>query len=166
MPLFVPPFTHLLLLSHLSAIKKYLTKEKLFCEVINNKWCSTFSKTFFYYKKYFDKTFSDNWLRFSFLKVILASYGFLKQNKSKLISKNLISVQVAWVRVDTQTILTIHNNVITRNPRISLSRPSSNQWFLHLQRVLPADRGWYMCQINTDPMIHRSGYFEVQGIDV
>ena len=53
--------------------------------------------------------------------------------------------------------------MITRNPRISLSRPSSNQWFLHLQRVQPLDRGWYMCQINTDPMVHRSGYFEVQG---
>ena len=37
-------------------------------------------------------------------------------------------VQVAWVRVDTQTILTIHNNVITRNPRISLSRPEGNKW--------------------------------------
>ena len=40
---------------------------------------------------------------------------------------DLFVFQVAWVRVDTQTILTIHNNVITRNPRISLSRPSNNQ---------------------------------------
>ena len=68
---------------------------------------------------------------------------------------------MAWVRVDTQTILTIHNNVITRNPRISLSRPASNQWFLHIQRVQPVDRGWYMCQINTDPMVHRSGFLDV-----
>ena len=75
----------------------------------------------------------------------------------------LISLKVAWVRVDTQTILTIHNNVITRNPRISLVRPSSNEWSLKLQRVQPNDRGWYMCQINTDPMRHRSGYFEVVG---
>ena len=67
------------------------------------------------------------------------------------------------MRVDTQTILTIHNNVITRNPRISLKRPESNVWTLQLQRVQPDDRGWYMCQINTDPMRHRSGYFEVVG---
>ena len=40
--------------------------------------------------------------------------------------------QVAWVRVDTQTILTIHNNVITRNPRISLSRPGENKWWVLL----------------------------------
>ena len=82
----------------------------------------------------------------------------------KVLSPNeifLILFQVAWVRVDTQTILTIHNNVITRNPRISLKRPASNVWILQLQRVQENDRGWYMCQINTDPMRHRSGYFEV-----
>ena len=37
--------------------------------------------------------------------------------------------------MDTQTILTIHNNVITRNPRISLSRPTAQRWHLHIQRV-------------------------------
>ena len=71
--------------------------------------------------------------------------------------------QVAWVRVDTQTILTIHNNVITRNPRISLSRPGENKWYLHLNSAQESDRGWYMCQINTDPMVHRSGYVQVVG---
>ena len=74
-------------------------------------------------------------------------------------------LQVAWVSVDSQTILSIHNSVITRNPRISLSRPSSNQWFLTIQRVQPSDRGWFMCQINTDPMVYRSGYLEVEGDD-
>ncbi len=29
--------------------------------------------------------------------------------------------------------------------------------------VQETDRGWYMCQINTDPMVHRSGYLEVVG---
>jgi hypothetical protein len=29
--------------------------------------------------------------------------------------------------------------------------------------VQEIDRGWYMCQINTDPMVHRSGYLEVVG---
>ena len=42
-------------------------------------------------------------------------------------------LKVAWVRVDTQTILTIHNNVITRNPRISLSRPGENKWWEFFQ---------------------------------
>merc|ERR1719300_594641 len=75
--------------------------------------------------------------------------------------ENLRNYKVAWVRVDTQTILTIHDNVITRNPRISLSRPGENKWYLHMNSVQESDRGWYMCQINTDPMVHRSGYLEV-----
>jgi len=75
--------------------------------------------------------------------------------------ENLRNYKVAWVRVDTQKILTIQNNVITRNPRISLSRPGENKWYLHMNNVQETDRGWYMCQINTDPMVHRSGYLEV-----
>ena len=82
---------------------------------------------------------------------------------NRLETKGYELFQVAWVRVDTQTILTIHNNVITRNPRISLSRPGENKWYLHMNSVQENDRGWYMCQINTDPMVHRSGYLEVVG---
>jgi hypothetical protein len=33
----------------------------------------------------------------------------------------------------------------------------------HNFSVQEIDRGWYMCQINTDPMVHRSGYLEVVG---
>ena len=72
---------------------------------------------------------------------------------------------MAWVRVDTQTILTIHNNVITRNPRISLSRPGENKWYLHLNSAQESDRGWYMCQINTDPMVHRFVWFTDAELD-
>ncbi|KAJ8985092.1 hypothetical protein NQ317_019777 [Molorchus minor] len=69
--------------------------------------------------------------------------------------------QVAWVRVDTQTILTIHHNVITQNPRISLSYNDHRSWYLHIKNVQEADRGWYMCQVNTDPMRSRQGYLQV-----
>lgn len=71
--------------------------------------------------------------------------------------------QVAWVRVDTQTILSIHHNVITQNPRISLSYNDHRSWFLHIRNVQEADRGWYMCQVNTDPMRSRQGYLQVVG---
>ncbi|ERL84576.1 hypothetical protein D910_02005 [Dendroctonus ponderosae] len=69
--------------------------------------------------------------------------------------------QVAWVRVDTQTILSIHHNVITQNPRISLSYNDHRSWYLHVKNVQEVDRGWYMCQVNTDPMRSRKGYLEV-----
>lgn len=74
---------------------------------------------------------------------------------------NLRGYKVAWVRVDTQTILTIHHNVITQNSRISLSFNDHRSWFLHIKNVHEADRGWYMCQVNTDPMRSRQGYLQV-----
>ena len=75
----------------------------------------------------------------------------------------LYSPQVAWVRIDTQTILTIHHNIITRNQRVSLSHHDREIWRLHLERVQESDRGWYMCQVNTDPMRSQRGFLEVVG---
>ena len=74
---------------------------------------------------------------------------------------HLGSYKVAWVRVDTQTILTIHNSIITRNQRVSLSHREHKEWKLHIADVKEEDRGWYMCQVNTDPMRSRRGYLEV-----
>ena len=76
---------------------------------------------------------------------------------------SLDSPQVAWVRIDTQTILTIHHNIITRNQRVSLSHHDREIWRLHLERVQESDRGWYMCQVNTDPMRSQRGFLEVVG---
>ncbi|RZF44119.1 hypothetical protein LSTR_LSTR014190, partial [Laodelphax striatellus] len=74
---------------------------------------------------------------------------------------NLRSYKVAWVRVDTQTILSIHHNVITQSPRVSLSFNDHRSWYLHIKNVQEVDRGWYMCQVNTDPMRSRQGYLQV-----
>ncbi|XP_063986692.1 lachesin isoform X2 [Diachasmimorpha longicaudata] len=74
---------------------------------------------------------------------------------------NLKRYQVAWVRVDTQTILSIHGNVITQNPRISLSYNDHRSWYLHIKQVQEVDRGWYMCQVNTDPMRSMQGFLQV-----
>ena len=60
---------------------------------------------------------------------------------------HLGSYKVAWVRVDTQTILTIHNSIITRNQRVSLSHREHKEWKLHIANVQEVDRGWYMCQV-------------------
>ncbi|XP_013139539.1 PREDICTED: neurotrimin-like isoform X2 [Papilio polytes] len=74
---------------------------------------------------------------------------------------NLRGFKVAWVRMDTQTILSIHHNIITQNPRISLSYNDHRSWYLHIKNVQEVDRGWYMCQVNTDPMRSRKGYLHV-----
>ncbi|KAL0274756.1 UNVERIFIED_CONTAM: hypothetical protein PYX00_002806 [Menopon gallinae] len=72
-----------------------------------------------------------------------------------------VSFQVAWLRVDTQTILTIAVHVITKNHRIAVANSDKKTWFLHIREVRESDRGWYMCQINTDPMKSQVGYLEV-----
>ncbi|CAG9579787.1 unnamed protein product [Danaus chrysippus] len=74
---------------------------------------------------------------------------------------NLRGFKVAWVRMDTQTILSIHHNIITQNKRISLSYNDHRSWYLHIKNVQEVDRGWYMCQVNTDPMRSRKGYLQV-----
>ena len=74
---------------------------------------------------------------------------------------NLKNYKVAWVSADTQTILSIHHNVITQNPRIVLTHNDHRSWYLHIREVEENDRGWYMCQVNTDPMRSRKGYLQV-----
>ncbi|PSN54838.1 hypothetical protein C0J52_02936, partial [Blattella germanica] len=72
--------------------------------------------------------------------------------------------QVAWLRVDTQTILTIATHVITKNHRIGVTHSDHRTWYLQIRDVRESDRGWYMCQINTDPMKSQVGYLEVVGV--
>ena len=75
----------------------------------------------------------------------------------------LFSFQIAWIKVKTQTILTMDERVVTRNPRISVDKREGNLWQLTIRAVKPSDQGFYMCQINTDPMISEKGYLEVTG---
>ncbi|XP_026830850.1 neurotrimin isoform X2 [Ooceraea biroi] len=75
--------------------------------------------------------------------------------------QDLAGYKVAWLRVDTQTILTIATHVITKNHRIGVTHSDHRTWFLHIREVRESDRGWYMCQINTDPMKSQIGYLQV-----
>uniref|UniRef100_T1GK53 Immunoglobulin V-set domain-containing protein n=1 Tax=Megaselia scalaris TaxID=36166 RepID=T1GK53_MEGSC len=68
---------------------------------------------------------------------------------------------VAWLRVDTQTILTIQNHVITKNQRVGITYAEHKTWQLKIKDIKESDRGWYMCQINTDPMKSQMGYLDV-----
>ncbi|XP_054083643.1 hemicentin-1 [Zeugodacus cucurbitae] len=74
---------------------------------------------------------------------------------------NLQTYKIAWLRVDTQTILTIQNHVITKNHRMSITHSEKRAWILRIRDVKEADKGWYMCQINTDPMKSQVGYLDV-----
>ncbi len=63
----------------------------------------------------------------------------------------------------THSILTIHNKVITRNYRLSLAQADGRNWVLRISNAHESDRGWYMCQVNTDPMRFQKAYVEVVG---
>lgn len=75
---------------------------------------------------------------------------------------NLKGYKVAWIFVETQTILTIHHTIITKNPRFSLARNDHKHWYLRISDVRPSDRGMYMCQVNSDPMMSQVGYLDIQ----
>ncbi|XP_035702138.1 lachesin isoform X2 [Folsomia candida] len=75
--------------------------------------------------------------------------------------ENLGSYKVAFLRVSTQTILTIGSHVISRSHRIGLSHTESRAWNLHIRHAKQSDAGYYMCQVNTDPMLSQLGYLQV-----
>ncbi|KAH0546349.1 hypothetical protein KQX54_008809 [Cotesia glomerata] len=69
--------------------------------------------------------------------------------------------QVAWLHVGRQMLLTIHTHVVVKIPRFSVSYDKQKTWFLRIQNVQQNDRGYYMCQVNTVPMISQVGYLQV-----
>ncbi|XP_062546032.1 lachesin-like isoform X2 [Armigeres subalbatus] len=65
---------------------------------------------------------------------------------------------------EQSAILTVHNHVITRNPRISVTHDKHDKhktWFLHISNVQEEDKGRYMCQINTVTAKTQFGYLHV-----
>ncbi|XP_065335206.1 lachesin-like isoform X4 [Cloeon dipterum] len=75
--------------------------------------------------------------------------------------EHLGTYKVAWIHIDRQMILTIHRHVIARLPRFSVSFDNQKTWLLHVSGVQQEDRGYYMCQVNTNPMISQVGYLQV-----
>lgn len=81
--------------------------------------------------------------------------------------ENLAQFRTAWLRVEDKGILTIHNNIITRNYRFGLINNDlddgrkGKQFVLTIKNVQPSDKGGYMCQINSVPMKYAIGYLDV-----
>lgn len=55
--------------------------------------------------------------------------------------------QIAWLKVDTQTILSIQTHIITKNHRMSVTHVENRAWVLRIKDVKESDKGWYMCQV-------------------
>ncbi|CAG0880006.1 unnamed protein product [Darwinula stevensoni] len=77
------------------------------------------------------------------------------------------SYKVSWMKQEPETsILTMADDMVTRNPRVTLTRNPPNVWRLHVKEIREEDRGWYMCQVNTDPASSQSAYLNVVGSNV
>ncbi|KAK8734603.1 hypothetical protein OTU49_005894 [Cherax quadricarinatus] len=75
--------------------------------------------------------------------------------------KHLGPYKVGWVKADTKAIQAIHHQVVTHNPRVSVTYRDRTTWNLHIRNVQEDDRGVYMCQVNTDPMIAKMAHLDV-----
>lgn len=68
------------------------------------------------------------------------------------------------MKADTKAIQAIHEHVITHNSRVSVSHADNSTWNLHIKNVQEEDRGQYMCQINTNPMISQVIYLSYNNV--
>ncbi|KOC68243.1 Lachesin [Habropoda laboriosa] len=75
--------------------------------------------------------------------------------------ENLGNYKVAWIHVGRQMLLTIHKHVVVKIPRFSVSHDNQKTWLLHISNVQQDDRGYYMCQLNTNPMMSQVGFLQV-----
>lgn len=46
---------------------------------------------------------------------------------------------------------------------MSITHAEQRAWILRIRDVRESDKGWYMCQINTDPMKSQTIYLDVVG---
>ncbi|XP_059141251.1 limbic system-associated membrane protein-like [Physella acuta] len=64
---------------------------------------------------------------------------------------SLGSYQIVWTD-QVSTVLTLEDRRIIDDERISLERPYTRDWNLHIRDVRYSDQGIYNCQINTNPV--------------
>ena len=57
--------------------------------------------------------------------------------------------------------MTLYDTIITHDPRIKLTGDFATTFNLHISNIQKEDRGVYMCQINTDPMIYQRAQLDV-----
>ncbi|XP_015109027.1 lachesin [Diachasma alloeum] len=89
--------------------------------------------------------------------------------------RSLGKYKVAWLRNENQMILSMGTRSITNPQKFSVSlenmRTKTNlttgrnedeaTWKLHIRNVKEQDRGCYMCQVNTKPMLNQLGCVDV-----
>ncbi|XP_011300675.1 roundabout homolog 2 isoform X2 [Fopius arisanus] len=89
--------------------------------------------------------------------------------------RSLGKYKVAWLRKDDMMVLSMGTKTLTNSHKFSLSlenmKPKTNlttgrnedeaTWKLHIKTLKEQDRGCYMCQVNTKPMLNQVGCVDV-----
>ena len=79
----------------------------------------------------------------------------------------ILSFQFAWMKVKTliyQIILSLDQREMTRDSRISMVEQEGDWLQLKIKDLALSDQGWYMCQINTNPLVSGRIFLEVKGL--
>lgn len=68
--------------------------------------------------------------------------------------------------MDDKAILAMHEKVLINNARVSVIHSDLHTWTLQIRDVHPSDRGLYMCQVNSEPMLSQvSAVFSIKRND-
>ena len=70
--------------------------------------------------------------------------------------------QVVWTD-QWATLLTLNNLRIIDDPRITIERPYTKAWNLHIRKASYSDTGQYLCQLNTKPVKKKTVMLTVLG---
>jgi len=84
-----------------------------------------------------------------------------KTAKFTCIVQDLGNHRVAWIKADSKAILAIHDHVITNKKKIHVTKNDKSTYVLKIHEVLQSDEGFYMCQVNSEPMLHQVAYLRV-----
>ncbi|VVC24359.1 Immunoglobulin subtype,Immunoglobulin-like domain,Immunoglobulin-like fold,Immunoglobulin subtype [Cinara cedri] len=76
--------------------------------------------------------------------------------------KNIGEHKVGWLKAEDQTILSLHERVVTENRRIDIDVDNNTYWKLKIRQLQRSDKGCYMCQINTQEMKNQIGCVDVK----
>ncbi|KAL8563578.1 hypothetical protein ACOMHN_060894 [Nucella lapillus] len=69
---------------------------------------------------------------------------------------------VVWTD-QSSTLLTFEDRRIIDDERLSVERPFTKDWNLHIRKVLHKDEGVYQCQVNTIPISIKTVNLIVEG---
>ncbi|XP_022253710.1 protein amalgam-like, partial [Limulus polyphemus] len=76
------------------------------------------------------------------------------------------NVLVAWINEGEEKLLSLQDQMITRDRRISVQRNGNQTWCLTIRNIRPEDSGLYACVTSTDshPVQHKKFYLQVEGL--